>query len=75
MDRAEGLYKELLSAQPTPLGYRALAASLLKRKRTEDLLKVLTEAVTKPNGFEAVKPQLEAIIKDPAFADEVLDTG
>ena len=75
VDRAEALYKELLSAQPTPLGYRALAASLLKRKRTEDLLRVLTEAWTKPNGFDAVKPQVEAIIKDSAFADEVLDTG
>ncbi|MBV8317532.1 MAG: tetratricopeptide repeat protein [Planctomycetaceae bacterium] len=75
VDRAEALYKELLSAQPTPLGYRALAASLLKRKRTEDLLRVLAEAWTKPNGFDAVKPQVEAIIKDTAFADEVLETG
>ena len=33
VEKAELLYKDLLSSQPTPQTYRALAASLLKRRR------------------------------------------
>ena len=45
IDKAEALYKELLTSQPTPQTYRALATSLLKRKKAADLLKVISEAV------------------------------
>src|SRR5262249_45993312 len=48
VERAEALYKSLLASQPTIQGYGALAASLLKRKKAEDLLKVLAEAITRP---------------------------
>jgi len=74
-DRAEALYKSLLEAQPTPQGYRALATSLLKRKKAPELLKVFTEARKKDANFEAVTPQLKAVVADPSFAGEVLDAG
>lgn len=74
-ERAEALYKALLSAQPSSQAYGALAASLLKRKKTEELLKVISEAIARPGGAEAIGPQLEAIKKDPAYAEEVLDVG
>ena len=75
LDKAEALYKTLLTSQPTAQGYGALSASLLKRKKTEELLKVVTEALTKPEGREAVLPQLDAIGADPAYAEQVLDVG
>jgi Tfp pilus assembly protein PilF len=78
VEKAEQMYKELLAAQPTTQAYGALAASLFKRKKTEDLLRVMTEALSKPGGPEAIAaiaPQLEAITRDPAYADEVLDAG
>ena len=56
IDKAEALYKELLTSQPTPQTYRALAASLLKRKKAGDLLKVICEAwssARKPGGGQA----------------------
>ena len=53
VEKAEQLYKQLLTAQPTTQGYGALAASLFKRKKTDELLKVMTEAITKPGGGEA----------------------
>jgi tetratricopeptide (TPR) repeat protein len=74
-EKAEELYKSLLAAQPTPQGYRALAASLLKRKRTDDLLRVLVQVFNKPGWLEAVAPQLEAIVKDREYAYEVIDRG
>ena len=75
VERAEAMYKALLAAQPTTQGYGALAASLLKRKKADELLKVITEAISRPGGFEAVQEQVKGIIDDPAFADQVLDAG
>jgi tetratricopeptide (TPR) repeat protein len=74
-EKAEALYKSLLAAQPTPQGYGALAASLLKRRKPAELLKVFVEARNRPGGLEAVKPQIEAVVNDPAFAGEMLDAG
>src|SRR5262249_23786746 len=75
VERAEQMYKTLLATQPTTQGYGALAASLFKRKKTTELLKVMAEALTKQGGAEAIAPQLEAIERDPAYAEEVLDAG
>src|SRR5262249_45457279 len=47
VDKAEALYKALLTSQPTPQTYRALATSLLKRKKAADLLKVICEALNR----------------------------
>ena len=75
VDKAEALYKALVAAQPTTQAYGALATSLLKRKKAEDLLKVITEAVIRPGGLEAVQETIKGIIADPPLADQVLDTG
>ena len=48
IEKADALYKSLLTTQPTPQTYRALAASLLKRKKPGDLLKVICEAMSQP---------------------------
>lgn len=75
VEKAEALYKALVAAQPTSQGYGALATSLLKRKKSEDLIKVLTEAVVRPGGLEAVQETVKSIIADPPFAAEVIDAG
>ena len=75
LDKAEALYKELLSSQPTPLTYRALAASLLKRKKATDLLKVMSEAWMRPESQEAIKPQIRAVALDDTMAEAMLDAG
>lgn len=75
VERAEALYTSLLAAQPTTQGFSALASSLLKRKKAEELLKVLEQAITRPGGLEAVQEQVNAVIKDPEFAGRMLDAG
>ena len=75
IDKAEALYKELLTSQPTPQMYRALATSLLKRKKAVDLLKVISEAWSRSESQEAVKPQLLAAAADDAITDAMLDEG
>ena len=74
VERAEALYKALLEARPTAQGYSALAASLLKRRKAEDLLRVVVEAVAR-GGLEAVKEPLEGIANDPELAEQVLECG
>jgi tetratricopeptide (TPR) repeat protein len=75
VEKAEALYKSLLSSQPTPQTYRALAGSLLKRKKYSDLLRVLCEAVVRPNTQEAIRPQLQAVAQDDEMAEAMLDSG
>lgn len=75
VDRAEAMYKSLLASQPTTQGFGALAASLLKRKRAEELLRVIDQAIARPGGGEAVQEQIKGVIEDPALADQMLDAG
>src|SRR5262249_52431163 len=74
-EKAEALYRSLLSSQPTPQTYRALAGSLLKRKKYGDLLRVFCDAVTRPNTQEAIRPQLQAVAQDDEMAEAMLDAG
>jgi tetratricopeptide (TPR) repeat protein len=74
-DKAEALYKSLLSSQPTPQTYRALANSLLKRKKAADFLKVMAEAIKRPESLEAIKPQLAAAAGDDEMAESMLEAG
>ncbi len=75
VDKAEALYKELLSSRPTPQTYRALANSLLKRKKSADFLKVASEAYERPETFEAIKSQLAAAAADDEMAESMLEVG
>lgn len=75
IDRAEALYKTLLASQPNVQGYGALAASLFKRRRAEELLKVIEQAISRPGGLEAVQEPIDGIVKDSQLADQVLDAG
>jgi tetratricopeptide (TPR) repeat protein len=74
-DKAEALYKELLTSQPTPQTYRMLTASLLKRKKAADFLRIMSEAWARPDSQELVKPQLAAAAVDDTMAEEMLDEG
>jgi tetratricopeptide (TPR) repeat protein len=74
-EKAEAIYQKLLATEPTPQTYRALAASLLKRKKAADLLRVVCEAMGRPNGLEAVSPQLQAAAADDELAEAMLDEG
>jgi len=74
-EKADEVYKDLIASQPDPQGIGALAASLRKEKKDDELIKLLGEAVQKRGGFEAVRPLVESIINDPDYADELLDAG
>ncbi len=74
IDKAEELYKKLLGSQPTPQTYRALAQSLFKRKKYDELLKVLGEAQSR-GGLPIIQPQLDQIVADEAQTLAILDAA
>lgn len=73
--KAEAIYKELIANQADARGFAPLAATLFKEKRLEELIRLLGEAVLKPEGFEAIQPQVELIITDVGYADALLAAG
>jgi tetratricopeptide (TPR) repeat protein len=77
VEKAEALYKQLLNSQPTPQTYRALAVSLLKRKKAGDLLRLLSEAWKRPGSpeSEATAAQLQGAAADDTMAEDMLDLG
>jgi tetratricopeptide (TPR) repeat protein len=76
-EKAEALYTELFKSERTPATYRALAASLLKRKKAVDLLRLFCEAYKRARSpeAEATAAQLQAAAADDSLAEEMLESG
>jgi tetratricopeptide (TPR) repeat protein len=72
-EKANELYRKLLATQPDPQGFGAMAASLVRDKKSAELLDLLGRAFTRPETLEAVMPQIEAIGTDPDYAAQLLD--
>jgi tetratricopeptide (TPR) repeat protein len=75
VDKADDLIKTLIEVQPDLKGFGALYASLLKDKKTEELLRLLTKVAERLRRDDAVDPQIAALVADPAYADKVIDAG
>ena len=75
VEKADALLAELLKNQAEPQVYAELAKSYLKEKRFEDLLRVLGDAIQKPNGFDSVKPTIDAISEDREATASALDAA
>lgn len=75
VDEANALYEGLVKGQPDPHGFSALAQSLRKEKKYEDLLKLFERALTVPQGVDSIKPQMEALCIDKEAVTAVLDAG
>lgn len=74
--KADALYRKLIATQPDPQGYGALALTYFNERRASDLIQLLGDANSKSReAFEAVKPQIEAVVNDPEFASKVLAAG
>lgn len=73
--KADALYRELIATQPDAQGFGALASSLVREKKTDELIELLGKAFAKPETLEAVKPQIESIVNDTKFAGELLDAA
>lgn len=74
-DRADALLKSLIEVQPDLQGFAALYASLLKDRKSEELIRLLAKVTERLRRDDVIAPQLDALIADPAYTDAVLDAG
>ena len=75
VEKAEAIYKSLLTSEPTPQTYRALAASLLKRKKAARPAQGDLRGIVPSQRREAVLDQLQAAASDDEMAEAMLDAG
>lgn len=74
-DKADELYRRLVASVPDPQGFGALAASLLREEKYDELIKLLGDAFARPETLQAVQPQIEALVNDPEHLDKLLDAA
>ncbi len=74
-EKADALLKSLIEVQPDLQGFAALYASLLKDRKTEELIRLLTKVAERLRRDDVIGPQIEALVADPAYTDKVLDAG
>ena len=74
-EKADALLKTLIDVQPDLQGFAALYASLLKDKKSDELIQLLAKVTGRLKREDAARPQIEALVADPAYTDQVLDAG
>ncbi len=75
VEKADALLAELLKNQAEPQVFAELARSYLKENKSEDLVRLLGEAIQKPGGIDAVKATLDALADNREAAIRALDAG
>ena len=73
--KAQAIFNALMAEQRDTQEFAELFPKLLKDRKSEELLQLLTKVSARLKRFEAVQPQIDLLIADPAYTDEVLDTG
>ncbi|RLT09660.1 MAG: hypothetical protein DWI24_09575 [Planctomycetota bacterium] len=73
--KAKVLYDQLVKIQPDPQGLGALAASLIKDKKYDGFLDLMSRAMARPGGLDSLRPQIEALATNAEESSIVLDTA
>lgn len=73
--KAKTLYEELIRIRPDPQGFGALASSMIKDKKYDGFLDLLSQAMTTPRGLESLRPQLESLAVASDQSAAVLDAA
>ncbi len=74
-EKADTLVKSLIEVQPDLRGFTTLYASFLKDKKSEELLRLLAKVAERLRRDDAIAPQIDALLADPAYTEKVLDAG
>ena len=73
--KAQAIFNLLLAEQRDTQDFAENFPKLLKERKTEELLQLLIKAGGRLRRLDAVKPQVDLLVADPAYTDEVLDAG
>ncbi len=74
-EKAQAIFNALLAEQRDTKDFAEIFPRLLKDKKTEELLQLLTKVAGRMRQLDAVKPQIDQLTADAAYTDEVIDTG
>lgn len=74
-EKADALLKSILGERGDPRAMVALAISLNRENKYEELIKLFGDALIKPGGVDAIRGQIEAFVEDPARVEKLLSTG
>jgi tetratricopeptide (TPR) repeat protein len=73
--KAQALFNVLMAEQRDTQEFAELFPKLLKDRKSEDLLLLLTRVFARLKRFDAVQAQIELLVADPVYTDEVIDVG
>jgi tetratricopeptide (TPR) repeat protein len=73
--KAEAIFKALLAEQRDTQGFVELFPKLLKDKKWEELIQLLSKVAGKLKQLEAIQPQIDLLLADPVATEAVLDAG
>ena len=73
--KAQAIFNNLIAEQRETQEFADMFPKLLKERKTEDLLQLVTRVYARLKRFDAVQPQIELLVSDPVFTDEVVDMG
>ncbi len=74
-DKARAIYNNFLAEQRDTQDFAETFPRLLKERKTEELVALLVRVTARLKRIDPVKAQVEELVKDPAYTDEVLDAG
>ena len=73
--KAQAIFTVLMAEQRDTQEFGELFPKLLKDRKPEELLQLLTRVYSRLKRFEPIQPQIDLLVSDPAFTDQVIDTG
>ena len=75
VEKSNAIYKKLRSEQRETLDFAENFPLLVKGRKTEEILVQLTKVVSRLKRFDPVQTQIEELVADPVYTDQVLDQG
>ena len=74
-EKAQAIFNAVLAEQRDTKEFAEIFARLLKEKKTEELLQLLTKVAGRLKQLDPVKPQIDMLTADPDYTDTAIDVG
>jgi tetratricopeptide (TPR) repeat protein len=75
LEKAQRIFNTLLADQRDTNEFQDRFPRLLKERKSEEILQLLALVFGRLKRFDAIEPQISELLADPAYANEVIDTG
>ena len=73
--KAQALFATLMAEQRDTEQFVDLFPKLMKERKSEEMLQLLTRVFSRLKRFDPIQSQIELLVVDPVYADEVIGVG